>query len=158
MLGNRAGIRPQNDVEARDDVLVFTSAALPADTEVTGPVHAELHVATTAPSADFVVKLVDVHPDGRAFNVTDGILRRTYEPGSTRATNIRVELNPTSMLFRKGHRIRVEIASSNYPRFDINPGTGRDIPTESQPVTSTQTLFVGGGTPSRIFLPLVPRP
>lgn len=158
MLGNRAGIRQQNDVEAREDVLVFTSSTLTVDTEVTGPVHAELHVATTAPSTDFVVKLVDVLPDGRAFNVTDGILRQTYDAGSTRPTAIRVELNPTSMLFRKGHRIRVEIASSNYPRFDINPGTGRDLPTETQPVTSTQTLFVGDGTPSRVVLPLVPRP
>ena len=159
MLGNRAGIHSQSDVEQRDDVLVFTGEPLATDLEVTGPVEAEIFVATTAPSTDFTVKLVDVHPDGRSFNVTDGILRRSY-PAEARAggvTAIRVELNPTSMLFRKDHRLRVHVSSSNYPRFDRNPNTGRDIARETEPMSATQTVFLGVGTPSRIILSIVPR-
>lgn len=157
MLGNRAGTYPQNDVETRADVLVFTSEPLIEVLEVTGPVRAVLHVATTAPSTDFTVKLVDVHPDGKAYNVTDGILRRTYHRSQAAvSTEIVVELNPTSMLFRKGHSIRIEISSSNYPRFDRNPNTGGTIALETNPVPATQTLFLGGDTASRIILPVVP--
>ena len=94
MLGWRAGIKEQSDVEARADVLLFTSDPLPADLEVTGPVSAVLHVGTSARNTDFTVKLVDVHPDGKAYNVTDGILRRSYPAGAPSATEITVELAP----------------------------------------------------------------
>jgi uncharacterized protein len=158
MLGPRAGIALQDDVERREDVLVYTSDPLEHDLEVTGPLSAILHVATTAPNTDFTVKLADVHPDGKAYNVSDGILRRAYPPSSQQsAREITIELWPTSMLFLRGHRIRVEVSSSNYPRYDRNPNTGRDIPTETAPVAARQTVYHGAGAPSRIVLPLIPR-
>jgi putative CocE/NonD family hydrolase len=155
MLGPRAGIALQADVEGRDDVLVYSTATLDSDIEVTGPLRAVLHVTTSAPHTDFTVKLVDVHADGRAYNISDGILRRAYAPGDV--SEITVELWPTSMLFRKGHRIRIEVSSSNYPRYDRNPNTGRDIPTERTPVSAMQRVLHGGMYPSRIILPVVPR-
>lgn len=158
MLGLRAGIQQQNDVEARPDVLVFTSDPLETDIEVTGPVSATLQVSTTAPNTDFTVKLVDVHPDGRAYNVTDGILRRSYPVRADMApTEIQVDLLPTSMLFRKGHHFRVEISSSNFPHYDRNPNTGGDIARETNPVPATQTIFLRGDRPSMVVLPIVPR-
>jgi uncharacterized protein len=158
VLGPRAGIALQDDVEARQDVLVYSSSVLEDVMEVTGPVRALLHVDTTAPSTDFTVKLVDVHPNGKAYNVCDGILRRAYS-GDARAapTEITVELWPTSMLFRRGHRVRIEVSSSNYPRFDRNPNTGRDTATETEPRAAMQTVFHAKSAPSRIILPIIPR-
>jgi len=156
MLGPRAGIAEQSDAESRDDVLVYTSDPLDRDVEVTGPLQAVLHVATTAPHTDFTVKLVDVHPDGKAYNVSDGILRRAYAP-TTAAAAITVLLWPTSMLFRSDHRIRVEVSSSNFPRYDRNPNTGGDIPTEVTTAVATQTLYHDAKSPSRIILPIIAR-
>jgi hypothetical protein len=161
MIGPRAGVARQDEVERRRDVLVYTSDPLAGDLEVTGPVTLFLHVATTAPSTDFTGKLVDVHPDGAAYNVSDGILRRSFAalpPGPSRPlTEIRVDLWPTSMLFRKGHRLRLEVSSSNFPRYDRNPNTGRAVARETQPVAAVQTVFHGAGAPSRLILPVVPR-
>jgi len=158
MLGPRAGIAIQNDIEARADVLVYSTDPLDHDLEVTGPVSAVLYVATTAPSTDFTVKLIDVHPNGKAYNISDGILRRAYAKTQPSASEeIAIELWPTSMLFRRGHRIRIEVSSSNYPRYDRNPNTGRDIPTETEPLTAKQTVYHGASTPSRIILPVIPR-
>jgi putative CocE/NonD family hydrolase len=159
MLGPRAGIRHQNDVEARHDVLIYSTEPLSQDMEVTGPIAVVLHVTTTAPSTDFTAKLVDVHPDGTAYNVSDGILRRSYPTATPQSAphEITIDLWPTSMLFRRGHRIRVEVSSSNYPRYDRNPNTGRDIPTETNPVPATQSVHHGPRAPSRIILPVVPR-
>jgi putative CocE/NonD family hydrolase len=156
ILGPRAGIAEQGEVESRSDVLVYTGEPLDQPLEVTGPVTAVLHVQTTAPNTDFTVKLVDVHPDGRAFNVSDGILRRAYS-ARDEPSEITIDLWPTSMLFLRGHRIRVEVSSSNYPRYDRNPNTGRDIPLERAPVAATQTVYHGAGAPSRIVLPVIPR-
>jgi putative CocE/NonD family hydrolase len=156
MLGPRAGITKQNDVESRSDVLIYSTAPLDRDVEVTGPISATLYVSTTAPSTDFSVKLVDVHPDGKAYNVSDGILRRAYKARAD-ADEIVVDLWPTSMLFRRGHEIRIEVSSSNFPRYDRNPNTGRDIPTETSPIAATQTVYHGARTQSRIVLPLIPR-
>jgi putative CocE/NonD family hydrolase len=161
MIGPRAGVARQDAVEGRADVLVYTSDPLAADLEVTGPVVLILYVATTAPNTDFSGKLVDVHPAGAAYNVSDGILRRDFSARSgseaVEATEIRLELWPTSMLFRKGHRLRLEVSSSNFPRFDRNPNTGRAIATETQPVPARQTVFHGVAAPSRLVLPVVPR-
>lgn len=156
MLGPRAGIRLQDEVEARPDVLVYTTEPLAADLEATGPVRAVLHVSTSAPSTDFTAKLVDVHPDGSAYNVSDGILRRAYDADGE-PTEITIDLRPTSMVFRKGHRIRLEISSSNHPRFDRNPNTGRRIWNETEPVAATQTVHHGPATASRVVLPVIPR-
>ena len=130
MIGPRAGIALQNKLEARPDVLVYSTPPLDKDIEATGPVKLILFVATTAPNTDFTAKLVDVFPDGSAYNVSDGILRRGYEGSSP--TKITVDLWPTSFVFRKGHRIRLEVSSSNFPRFDRNPNTGRTIATETE--------------------------
>ncbi len=104
MLGPGAGVLSQNDVEARSDVLVYTTPPLERDVEMTGPITVTLHVATTAPNTDFTTKLVDVHADGAAYNVSDGILRRSYvpqsDPASGLTTSIEIELWPTSMVFR----------------------------------------------------------
>lgn len=157
MLGPRAGIMQQNTVEARKDVLVYTSDRLPADLEVTGPVSAVLYVATTATNTDFTAKLVDVWPDGKAFNVTDGIRRREYKRSGAPRAEISIDLWPTSMVFKKGHSIRLEVSSSDYPRFDRNPNTGGDIATETMPMKAVQTVFHGKDMLSRIILPIVPR-
>lgn len=157
ILGPRAGMHLQTDVEQRPDVLVYTTEALERDVEVTGPIRAELFVRTSAPNTDFTVKLVDVHPDGRAYNICDGILRRDYKPNDPQPTRIEIDLWPTSMLFRAGHRIRVEVSSSNFPRYDRNPNTGGNIATEVNPVVARQTLFHRPGAASRILLPVVPR-
>ena len=155
MLGPRAGIALQNEVEARGDVLVYSTEPLERDLEATGPVSAVLYVSTTAPNTDFTVKLLDVHPDGKAYNISDGILRRAYAPQAS-PSEITIELWPTSMLFLRGHRIRIEVSSSNYPRYDRNPNTGGNIVTETMPVAATQTIYHGADAPSRIILPVIP--
>ncbi len=155
MLGPRAGIALQNEVEARRDVLVYSTEPLARDLEMTGLVNAVLYVLTSAPNTDFTVKLVDVHPDGKAYNISDGILRRAYRL-KPRPHKITIRLWPTSMLFRKGHRIRIEVSSSNYPRYDRNPNTGRDIPTETSSQAAIQTVHHSALTPSHIILPVIP--
>ena len=156
MLGPRSGIARQNEVERRDDVLVYTSPILKWNVEVTGPVKLVLLVSTTAPSTDFTAKLADVYPDGAAYNVSEGILRRAYE-GTAGPVEVEVELWPPSMLFRVGHRIRLEVSSSSYPRFDRNPNTGRDIATETAPIAATQTVYHGTDYLSHLVLPVIPR-
>ncbi len=158
MIGGAAGIAPQNAIEARRDILVYTTTVLASDVEVTGPVSLALWVSTSADSTDFTAKLIDVHQDGSAFNVSDGILRRSYVKGrgSTTPVEVRIELWPTSMVFFKGHRIRLEIASSNFPRFDRNPNTGRDIATETKPISANQVVRHSREYPSRLILPIVP--
>ena len=155
MLGPRAGMMEQAEVEARPDVLVYSTEFLPHDIEVTGPVRVVLHVATDAVNTDFTAKLVNVYPDGSAYNISDGILRRPYF--SSDPTEITIELWPTSMVFKHGHRIRLEISSSNFPRYDRNPNTGRDIATEIEPVVAHQTVFHDALRPSQLILPIVPR-
>lgn len=158
MLGPRAGIALQNDIENRNDVLVYTAAPLTQNLEATGPVKVVLFVSTTVPNTDFTAKLVDVFPDGRAINVSDGILRRDY-PGDAihNPIEITIELWPISRVFKAGHQIRLEISSSNYPRYDRNPNTGGDIATEIQPVTALQTVYHDDQHPSRLILPVIPR-
>ena len=161
MLGYGAGVFPQNDVEARNDVLVYSTSPLTEDLEVTGPISATLYVATSAQSADFTAKLVDVHPDGVAYNVSDGVVRRAYRsngnPAATEATRVEIMLWPTSFVFRQGHRIRLEISGSNFPRFDRNPHVADSIPTATDPAIATHAVYHGSTTPSQIVLPVVPR-
>ena len=161
MIGPAAGIARQNEVERRKDVLVYTTPVLDQDVEVTGPVSLILYVSTTVPDTDFTAKLVDVHPDGSAFNVSEGILRQSYrdKPDSSATDGvhqIQIELWPTSELFFKGHRIRLEVSSSNFPRFDRNPNIGNTIATESKVITAKQTVRHGVQFPSRLILPIIP--
>lgn len=167
MLGPRSGIALQNQAETRDDVLVYTTPPLAKELEVTGPVQLILSVSTTAPNTDFTAKLVDVYPDGSAYNVSDGILRRDYTPemsegglqlnSNVPATEIQIDLWPTSQLFRRGHRIRLEVSSSNYPRFDRNPNMGHSIPSEAQYSIAKQTVYHDHGLVSRLVLPIIKR-
>jgi len=154
VLGPTAGIARQNDIESRSDVLVFTTAPLGQEVEVTGPVSASLCVATSAPGTDFTAKLVDVHPDGSAYNVCDGILRLDKCASNPQA--IKIEMWPTSIVFLRGHRIRLEVSSSNFPRFDRNPNTGTYIPTENTTVCAHQTLFHDPQHRSMLILPVIP--
>ena len=134
VFGPRAGVALQNQIERRKDVLVYTTDTLVDNLEVTGPVKVILYVSTTAPSTDFTAKLVDVHANGNAYNVSDGILRRSYVAGrQDQPVKIEISLWPTSMVFKRGHKLRLEISSSNYPRYDRNPNTGNTIAVEDNP-------------------------
>ncbi len=164
-VGRHAGPRDQRPVERRHDVLVYTSAPLPHDVEVTGPLSVTLHAATSARDTDWTAKLVDVHPDGRALSVVDGILRARYHRGLDRAQLLdphrpyeyTIDLVATSTVFRAGHRLRVEISSSNFPRFDRNPNHGGDIAsaTSADLTPAVQTVFHDAARPSCIRLPIV---
>ncbi|MDB5334615.1 MAG: CocE/NonD family hydrolase, partial [Planctomycetaceae bacterium] len=157
MLGSDAGAAPQFAVEARDDVLVYSTEPLTDDLEVTGPIKLILHVATTALCTDFTGKLVNVFPDGSAWNVSEGILRRNFtQPSNAGNTEITIDMWPTSTVFKKGHRLRLEVSSSNYPRFDRNPNTGKQIAKETEPVSATQTVFHDAEATSRLILPIIP--
>ncbi len=168
VLGNGffQGPRDRRAVEARPDVLVYTSDPFEDDLEVTGPVLATLHVSTTAPDSDFTVALVDVHPDGRAIGLADGILRLRYRAGFAEAQlaeqgrvyRIEVDLVATSNVFLAGHRIRVEVSSSNFPRFDRNPNHGGVIAdaTETDFRVARQRIFHEPGRPSYLTLPVIP--
>lgn len=148
-----AGSFDQSRVEDRHDVLVFTSDVLNDDVEVTGRVSATLTVSTDAPTTDWVVRLCDVHPDGRSFNVVDGISRVEADAGETSV--VEVDLWSTSIVFRKGHRIRVQVTSSCFPRWDRNLNTKDGLHTGVMRVAS-QRVHVGGGSPSFVTLPVVP--
>ena len=158
MIGAAAGIARQNAIESRNDVLVYTAEALQNDVEVTGPIALVLYVSTSAANTDFTAKLVDVHPDGSAYNISDGILRlgKSGSTGTAEIREIHVELWPTSMVFFKGHRIRLEVSSSNFPRFARNTNTSSDVATETNPVSSRQIVHHGPRFPSRLILPFVP--
>jgi len=163
--GLEPGIFDQRPVERRSDVLVFTSAPLEHDLEVTGPVALELWAASSARDTDFTAKLVDVWPDGRALNVCDGIVRARYRRSVATASLItpgvvyayRIELTPTSNLFRGGHRIRVEVSSSNYPHRAPNPSTGQPLDGADAPVVAHQVVYHDARHPSAIILPVIPR-
>jgi uncharacterized protein len=161
------GPRDQREVEARLDVISFTSEVLREDLEVTGPVSVTLHAATSAADTDFTAKLVDVWPDGRALGVVDGIVRARYRDGGGRAKPITpgrtyrytIDLIATSQVFKAGHRLRVDVASSNFPCFDRNPGNGAPAgtATEQDFVVADQTVFHDADRPSFITLPVIPR-
>lgn len=154
----------QRVVERRDDVLVYTSRPLEADLEVTGPLEAVVYAASTAPDTDFTAKLVDVWPDGRAIHIAEGILRARHREGLDRVVPLepgevacyRIELASTSNVFLRGHRLRVEISSSNFPRFDRNLNTGGSIATGTEMQPADQTVLHTAEYPSHILLPVIP--
>ncbi len=158
------GAYDQREIEARPDVLVFSTPPLNEELEVTGPIQVNLWAASSAPDTDFTAKLVDVAPDGYARNVQDGIIRARYslpDGHSTleqgKAYIFTIDLAATSNLFKAGHRIRLEISSSNFPRFDRNPNTGQLSADSSQLVPAFQTVFHDANHPSHILLPIIPR-
>jgi hypothetical protein len=153
-------------VEKRSDVLVYTSAPLKQPIEVTGPIQVSLYASTSAPDTDFTAKLVDVFPSGEARNLTDGILRARYHrslekpellhPGDIYPLTI--DAGVTSNVFLAGHRIRLEISSSNFPRFDRNPNTGRLVADETVLTRAQQTIYHDRQHPAHILLPVIPQP
>ena len=159
----KPGPRDQRSVEARTDVLVYSTPALAQDLEVTGPITLELFASSSAVDTDFTAKLVDVWPDGFAQNLTEGIVRGRYRdsreqpqllnPGQT--YKISLDLWSTSNVFKKGHRIRLEVSSSNFPRFDRNLNTGEDNATGRKPVSATNTIYHDAEHPSAVILPVV---
>lgn len=158
------GPRDQRGVENRDDVLIYSTGSLSRDIEVTGPVTATLWVKSSAVDTDFTAKLVDVGPDGFAMDLTEGILRMRYRESQEHAnfTNpgqiyqITIDLWMTSNVFWKGHSIRLEIASSNFPRFDRNLNTGEEIKFARNSVPATNTILHDAEHPSAVILPVMP--
>ena len=156
----------QRRVEERDDVVCFTTPVLNEPVEVTGHVSLVLHVSSDARDTDFTGKLVDVFPDGRAIYLTDGILRARYRNGLARPEllepgqvyEIAIDLGPTSNVFLPGHRIRLEVSSSSFPRYDRNTNTGGDIARDTaELVVAGNRVLHGPRHPSRLVLPVIQR-
>jgi putative CocE/NonD family hydrolase len=159
------GPRDQEEVEARPDVLIYSTSWLEKDVEVTGPVMLELYASSTAVDTDFTAKLVDVSPDGFARNVTEGILRARYRDSNTKLSPIvpgkiyklTIDMSATSNVFLKGHKIRLEISSSNFPRFDRNLNTGKSAAESADFVKATQIIYHDyPAHPSALILPIMP--
>ena len=159
------GAYDQNEVEERQDVLVYSTPPLERDTEVTGPVTVTLWASTSATDTDFTAKLVDVCENGCARNLTDGIIRARYRDSMSNPTLLEpgrpycydIDLWATSNVFKAGHRIRLEISSSNFPRFDRNTNTGNIIAEDTDLRPALQTIFHDGQQASYISLAIVPR-
>jgi putative CocE/NonD family hydrolase len=159
-----AGAIDQRPIEARSDVLVYSTPPFKEDFEVTGPVSVELYATSSAVDTDFTAKLVDVWPNGFAQNLTEGILRARYRnspervefmnPGET--YKLTLDLWATSNVFLKGHKLRLEISSSNFPRFDRNLNTGEDAGRGTRWVKATNTIVHDRAHPSAVVLPVVP--
>jgi putative CocE/NonD family hydrolase len=134
--------------------------------EVTGPITVVLYARSTAPDTDFTAKLVDVFPDGTAINLANGIQRASYRDSLEAPTPIvpgqvyayRIKVWPTSNLFGKGHRIRLEISSSDYPQFAPNPNTGEPFGASAAARPATQTILHDKDHPSQVILPVIPAP
>lgn len=161
---------PYLPLSMRADVLVFQSEPLPAPVEVTGPLSATLYVASSAPDTDFTAKLIDVYPPGPDYPegyhmyLADGIIRCRYREGFEREAlmepgqvyRVEVTLPPTSNLFAAGHRIRLDISSSNFPRFDLNPNTGEPMGRHTHQQPADNLVFCDPERPSHITLPIIP--
>ncbi|MCA1647526.1 MAG: CocE/NonD family hydrolase [Chloroflexi bacterium] len=153
----------QRTIEARPDVLTFTTPPLEHDTEVTGPVRVQLWASSSAPDTDFVARLVDVYPDGRAYNLTDGIIRARFRDGGAasllepgRPYLFDIDLWATSNVFKAGHRIRLQVCSSNFPRWDRNPNTGHAFGQDDELSVAQQSILHDAEHPSHVLLPVVP--
>jgi putative CocE/NonD family hydrolase len=158
-------------LSAREDVVVFMTPPLERDVEVTGPIDVRLWASSSAPDTDFTAKLIDVHPPNKDFpagmdmNLEDGIIRARYrnsldrpelmKPGE--AYEFTIHLYPTSNVFKAGHRIRLDISSSNFPRFDVNPNTGAPLGDERGQLAAINTIYMDRGHPSCVILPLIPQ-
>jgi putative CocE/NonD family hydrolase len=168
-----AGPRDQRAIEVRQDVLVYTSEELSEDYTAIGPVYVTLYAASSAPDTDFVARLVDVYPDGRAMVVTDGIIRASAResypaPGIIKPTQptfiepgevyeYMIDLWATGITFRAGHRIRVEVTSSSFPRWDRNPNTGEGGVASARTAVARQRIFHDPERPSHLTLTVVDR-
>jgi putative CocE/NonD family hydrolase len=160
------GIGPQDQrpAEARGDLLVYTTPAFTKDTEVTGPVSLDLYVSSSAVDTDFTGMLVDVWPNGFAQNLTSGILRMRYRNSQEKAElanpgeiyHIAMDLWATSNVFLAGHKVRLEVSSSNFPRFDRNLNTGEEQARGTRMVKATNVIYHDKAHPSALIVPVVP--
>ena len=161
---------PSNKLSMRPDVLTFESSPLRENTEITGQVIVNLWISSSAPDTDFTAKLIDSYPpnsdypEGYDMNLSDTVLRTRYRNAWTdpemmkkgSVHQITITLPSTSNLFKTGHRIRVDIASSNFPRLEVNPGTGEPVGRHTHSVSAKNTIYFGGDTSSHVVLPVVP--
>jgi hypothetical protein len=158
------GAYDQRPAERRNDVLVYTTPVIQCDIEVTGPIVVKLYAASSAPDTDFTAKLVDVFPDGYAMNLCDGVIRARYRESFEKAKlmapgavyEFTIDCWVTGNVFKAGHRIRVDISSSNFPRFDRNPNTGHEFGMDSELSIAEQTVYHNRNYPSHIILPVIP--
>jgi putative CocE/NonD family hydrolase len=156
-----SGSLAQNDVEERTDVLVYTTPPLLKDLEITGPLKAVIFASSSAKDTDFTAKLVDVYPDGTATLINNGIIRARFREGRANPSLIEpgeiykyeIDLWCTSNVFLKGHKIRVEVSSSDFPRYDRNANLGGE---PGEPVIACQTIFHDADHPSHLVLPVIP--
>ncbi|HVA87339.1 MAG TPA: CocE/NonD family hydrolase, partial [Candidatus Saccharimonadales bacterium] len=163
-LPEHMGPRDRRAVERRDDILVYSTPPLARDTDVTGPVALVLFAATSAVDTDFTAALVDVHPNGQCILLTQGIVRARFRESLEQPTLVEpgkvyrytVTLWETSNLFKAGHRIRVEVSSSNFPHFDRNLNSGEDLATGCHPRIAHQTILHDQQHPSHLVLPIIP--
>ncbi len=165
------GCKDSLPLNARSDVLSFVSRPLERNLEITGPVTVKLHVSSSAPDTDFTAKLLEVvppcldYPEGLAINLTDSILRARYRDSWSspelmqkgQIYLLEFSLYPTSNLFKAGHRIRIDISSSNFPRFDVNPNTGGNLGTDRRFSLADQVVFHDVEHPSHVILPMIER-
>jgi len=158
------GPTDQGPNESRQDVLVYGTPELREDTEVIGPVEARLYAASSAKDTDFMIKLIDVYPDGRALNVTEGIVRARFRNSIWDAPSLieprptdeyKIELLPVAIIFKKGHRIRIHVSSSSWPLWDRNQNTGNPIGMDAEMIVAQQTIYHDTDHPSRIILPII---
>jgi putative CocE/NonD family hydrolase len=163
-LPTGVGPQDQRSAEARGDVLVFSSLAFTQNTEVTGPISLDLYVSSSAVDTDFTGKVVDVWPNGFAQNLTEGILRLRYRNSPERPElgnpgeiyHITVDLWATSNVFLPGHKLRLEVSSSNFPRFDRNLNTGEDQARGTHMIKATNVIYHDKSRPSALVLPILP--
>ncbi|MDP9325126.1 MAG: CocE/NonD family hydrolase, partial [Candidatus Dormibacteraeota bacterium] len=166
MMGQQYIRGPVDQVrtELRDDVLVFTSEPLAASLTVIGRVTLNAWVAAQTPDTDVVARLCDVHPDGRSFNVVDGILRLRFRDGLDRPTplepgevyRVEVDLWSTAHAFLPGHRLRLHVTASDFPRYDRCPGTGQTSADATEILPQRNLLFHDVEHPSHLLLPVIP--
>ena len=160
-----SGPMDRRPAERRPDVLVYTTEPLDQDVEVTGPITLTLFASSSAPDTDFTGALVDVHPDGKAISLCEGLTRARYRESAEEPTlitpgevyELEVDMWETSNLFKAGHRIRLEISSSNFPRFDRNMNTGARPGFDTEMKVADQTIYHDAQRPSRLTLPVIPR-
>ena len=160
----QAAPRVQAPNDGRTDMLMYQTPPLDREVEVIGPAVLKLWASTSAPDTDFTAKLIDVHPSGLGVNLTYGIVRGRYREGYDRPKLLEpdrpyeftIRLNPVGVRFLKGHRIRLDVSSSDFPNFDRNHNTGADFWTDAEFVTARQTVFHDCERPSRLILPVIP--
>lgn len=154
-----SGPMDQRPIESRPDLQIFTSAPLKKDLEITGQLYAELYVTSDQEDSSFSVRLTDVYPDGKSILLSDGITRlsaaRKYSPSSKPPYKITVDLGATSFVFAKGHRIRIIVSSSNYPRFEKNLNSLKRPYETNHAVVAENKLHLSKDQPSRLILPII---